>query len=75
MSETPKKPKYVCGKGKCPLCGKVGTIQIIRDKYSRVRHYTNILNGKPQFTYCHVSTEEAKRLIDLDRSLGQANRL
>ena len=53
-------------KGKCPICGVVGYLQVLnKSKYFRIRHYDNMLNGKPQFHY-HQTLEDANRILALD---------
>ena len=69
MSKKNTQPKYLIAKGKCSICGKVGTLQIIKGKYSRIRHYLNRVNGKPQFSYCHIPLDEAYKILTLDREL------
>jgi hypothetical protein len=58
-------------KGKCPLCGAVGYLQVLnKGRYARIRHYDNMLNGRPQFHYHQISLEDANRILTLDREVN-----
>ena len=54
--------KIKCVRFECEVCNKLASIQVFYNKsgaikYSRARHYSGILNGKPQFEYHQQSLE------------------
>jgi hypothetical protein len=52
--------KCQCEKGKCPICGNLGYLQVLNKvKYARVRHYDRMEQGKPIFHYHQISLEDA----------------
>jgi hypothetical protein len=58
-------------RGKCPVCNVVGYLQVLNNgKYARIRHYENMLNGKPQFHYHQIPIEEANRILASDREVN-----
>ena len=57
--------KCQCGRGKCPVCGTVGYVQLLNGRYARVRHYDRSENGKPVFHYHQISSEDANRILGL----------
>ena len=60
--------KIKCLRFPCEVCTKLASGQIFCNKsdvtkYARARHYTGILNGKPQFMYHRQSIEALKDLL------------
>ena len=48
--------KIECLRFECKVCNKLASIQVFYNrsgtvKYARARHYSGVLNGKPQFEY------------------------
>ena len=62
---------------RCEVCGIPGMLQILSERYSRVRHYKFLRNGKPVFEYHRNSIEHVNRILNeqtqkLDQ-IGQNN--
>ena len=60
--------KIKCVRFPCEVCSKLASIQVFYNKngdikYSRARHYTGSLNGKPQFEYHQQNIESLKTLL------------
>jgi hypothetical protein len=56
--------KYRCQSNfECEICHVKGTLQILSKTYARVRHYTKLLNGKPQFQYHRNSIQYVERML------------
>jgi len=75
--------KIKCVKAGCPICKLNSSIQLFLNrngevKYARTRHYSHIdkVSKKPQFTYCKLSLEELKTLLNsqgVSLSIGKAD--
>jgi hypothetical protein len=60
--------KIKCVRFECEVCNKLASIQVFYNKsgaikYARARHYSGILNGKPQFEYHQQSLEYVQRKL------------
>jgi hypothetical protein len=60
--------KIKCVRFECGVCSKLASIQVFYNKsgnikYARARHYSGILNGKPQFEYHQQSLEYVQRKL------------
>jgi hypothetical protein len=60
--------KIKCLRFECEICSKLASIQVFYNKsgtikYARARHYTGILNGKPQFGYHQQALEYIQRKL------------
>ena len=60
--------KIKCVRFPCEVCSKLASIQVFFNKsgtakYSRARHYSGILNGKPQFEYHQQSLQYIERKL------------
>jgi len=56
--------KYKCFKTQCPICRRIGSLQLFinrqgRITYSRVRHH----QGKAKYTYCKIENLEALKTL------------
>ena len=54
---------------KCEKCHVKGMLQIFLNsygkiRYSRVRHYNGMIDGKPKFHYCKQSIKYVKKILD-----------
>ena len=61
--------KIKCLRFECEVCSKLASIQVFYNKsgaikYARARHYSGILNGKPQFEYHQQSLQYIERKLD-----------
>src|SRR5450759_640200 len=60
--------KIKCLRFECESCSKLASIEVFYNKsgtikYARARHYSGILNGKPQFGYHQQSLEYIQRKL------------
>ncbi len=61
--------KIKCLRFECEVCSKLASIQVFYNKsgtikYARARHYSGILNGKPQFEYHQQSLAYIQRKLN-----------
>ncbi len=62
--------KYKCVKSECPVCKKIGSIQLFLNRsgevrYARTRHYAHLDKDfkKPRFTYCKIEDLDALKTL------------
>ena len=56
------KSKFVRGI-ECQVCHRIGSLQILSSNYYRIRHYTKLLNNKPQFEYHRNDRDYVERIL------------
>ena len=60
-----EKTKTKCVKDfKCEVCGISGMLQVLSERYARVRHYKYLKDGKPQFEYHKQSFQYVQRILN-----------
>jgi hypothetical protein len=48
---------------RCEVCGIPGMLQVLSERYARVRHYKCLKNGKPVFEYHRNSIEYVNGIL------------
>ena len=49
---------------RCEVCGIPGMLQVVSERYARVRHYKYLKDGKPQFEYHKQSFQYVQRILN-----------
>jgi hypothetical protein len=62
----------------CPICNCKGSLQILSIttlNSNRIRHYTKLKDGKPQFEYHKVSKEFVQQILSITKSNAYKNNI